>query len=86
MVVDLYNQGKHSVTEICRIGGITKPTLYNYVEIKYFSWPLPELRPIVTGTNYSKALRISLAGLLSFVTLMAFGVPKGDTQTCGLTA
>ena len=31
MAVDLYQQKKHTVAEICRTVGITKPTLYAYV-------------------------------------------------------
>jgi DNA invertase Pin-like site-specific DNA recombinase len=31
LVVDLYQQRKHSVEEICRTLGISKPTLYVYV-------------------------------------------------------
>ena len=31
VVVKLYNEGKHSVKEICQIMDISKPTLYNYV-------------------------------------------------------
>src|SRR3954471_6472298 len=31
LAVDLYRQGKHTVDEICRAVGITRPTLYAYV-------------------------------------------------------
>jgi DNA invertase Pin-like site-specific DNA recombinase len=31
MAIDLYNQKKHAVEEICKTVGITKPTLYAYV-------------------------------------------------------
>ena len=31
MAVELYNEGKHSVMEICRTVGVSKPTLYSYV-------------------------------------------------------
>ncbi|MGC2525140.1 MAG: helix-turn-helix domain-containing protein, partial [Stellaceae bacterium] len=31
-VVALYNDKQHSVAEICRIMGISKPTLYSYLE------------------------------------------------------
>jgi predicted transcriptional regulator YheO len=31
LAVDLYNGKKHTVREICRMMGISKPTLYNYL-------------------------------------------------------
>jgi transposase-like protein len=31
VAVDLYRQRKHTVAEICRTVGISKPTLYAYV-------------------------------------------------------
>jgi transposase-like protein len=31
-VVALYNDKQHSIAEICRIMGISKPTLYSYLE------------------------------------------------------
>ena len=31
MAVNLYRQGNHSVPEICRLVGVSKPTLYSYV-------------------------------------------------------
>jgi DNA invertase Pin-like site-specific DNA recombinase len=31
LAVDLYRQGKHTVDEICRTVGITRPTLYAYI-------------------------------------------------------
>jgi DNA invertase Pin-like site-specific DNA recombinase len=31
LVVKLYVEGQHSIEEICRMMGISKPTLYNYV-------------------------------------------------------
>ena len=31
LAVDLYNAKKHTVREICRMMGISKPTLYNYL-------------------------------------------------------
>jgi len=34
MAVELYNGKKHLVQEICKIMGITKPTLYNYLREK----------------------------------------------------
>ncbi|WP_299755329.1 recombinase family protein [uncultured Pontibacter sp.] len=32
MAIDLYNSKKHTVKEICKMVGITKPTLYRYLE------------------------------------------------------
>ena len=32
VAVALYREGKHSIKEICRIMGISKPTLYSYVK------------------------------------------------------
>lgn len=32
LAIDLYNQKKHGVDEICRTVGISKPTLYAYIE------------------------------------------------------
>jgi DNA invertase Pin-like site-specific DNA recombinase len=32
VVIDLYSQKKHGVEEICRLLGISKPTLYSYVK------------------------------------------------------
>jgi DNA invertase Pin-like site-specific DNA recombinase len=32
MAVDLYQQKKHTVGEICQMVGVSKPTLYKYVE------------------------------------------------------
>jgi DNA invertase Pin-like site-specific DNA recombinase len=34
LAVDLYEQRKHTVDEICRTLGISKPTLYGYVREK----------------------------------------------------
>jgi transposase-like protein len=31
LVVKLYREGQHSIDEICRMMGISKPTLYSYV-------------------------------------------------------
>jgi DNA invertase Pin-like site-specific DNA recombinase len=31
LAIDLYNQKKHGIDEICRTVGISKPTLYAYV-------------------------------------------------------
>ena len=31
LAVKLYNDGKHSVMDVCRIVGVSKPTLYKYV-------------------------------------------------------
>jgi transposase-like protein len=31
MAIDLYRQKNHTVGEICRMVGISKPTLYSYV-------------------------------------------------------
>ncbi len=31
LVVKLYAEKKHTIVEICRMMGISKPTLYNYV-------------------------------------------------------
>jgi DNA invertase Pin-like site-specific DNA recombinase len=33
LAVDLYQGQKHSVKQICEMVGISKPTLYKYVEI-----------------------------------------------------
>lgn len=32
LAVQLYNERQHTITEICQMMGISKPTLYNYVE------------------------------------------------------
>ena len=32
LAVDLYQGKKHTIIEICRLMGISKPTLYSYVE------------------------------------------------------
>jgi DNA invertase Pin-like site-specific DNA recombinase len=32
LAVQLYSERKHTVREICRLMGISKPTLYSYVE------------------------------------------------------
>lgn len=32
LAVQLYNERKHKITEICQMMGISKPTLYNYIE------------------------------------------------------
>ena len=32
LAVQLYNDGKHSVMDVCRIVGVSKPTLYKYVK------------------------------------------------------
>ncbi|WP_442921414.1 helix-turn-helix domain-containing protein [Microcoleus sp. PH2017_28_MFU_U_A] len=35
LAVKLYTEGQHTIAEICRLMGISKPTLYNYIaEIK----------------------------------------------------
>jgi transposase-like protein len=31
LAVQLYAEKKHTIVEICRLMGISKPTLYNYV-------------------------------------------------------
>ena len=31
MAVDLYRQKKHTIDEICKVVGISRPTLYKYV-------------------------------------------------------
>ena len=31
LAVELYESGKHSVMEVCRVVGVSKPTLYSYV-------------------------------------------------------
>lgn len=31
LAVELYAEKKHTIVEICRLMGISKPTLYNYV-------------------------------------------------------
>ena len=31
LAVQLYNDGKHSVMDVCRMVGVSKPTLYKYV-------------------------------------------------------
>ncbi len=36
VAVELYRQRKHSIKEICRIMGISKTTLYNYIDKTHF--------------------------------------------------
>jgi len=31
LAVKLYTEGEHTIIEICRLMGISKPTLYNYI-------------------------------------------------------
>lgn len=31
LAVKLYTEGEHTISEICRLMGISKPTLYNYI-------------------------------------------------------
>lgn len=33
LAISLYNEGKHSIQEICRTFGISKPTLYHYLKL-----------------------------------------------------